>query len=158
MTNKLQKSKQALKYHMSIAGEYFVAAELQRRGFHASITLGNAKRVDVVTFTETGDRAVKIEVKTTAQPKWVVGGFVPEAGEKPWVFVFLASPHTAAPCFYVLTQSKLSEILGKNQRNYLKKFKARNGKEFSGRGVVKLSRSSILEYEGRWETITNLLN
>jgi len=36
-------SKQAQKYHLSLAGEFYVAAELQRRGISAAVTYGNAK-------------------------------------------------------------------------------------------------------------------
>ena len=60
-------NKQAAKYHLSLAGEYYVAAELQRRGIHASVTYGNAKQTDVVAFCEASTRAVVIEVKATGQ-------------------------------------------------------------------------------------------
>jgi hypothetical protein len=43
-------SKQAQKYHLSLAGEFFVAAELQRRGVAAAVTYDNAKNADVVAF------------------------------------------------------------------------------------------------------------
>jgi hypothetical protein len=82
-------SKQAQKYHLSLAGEFFVAAELQRRGICAAVTYGNAKSADVVAFSLSGEKAVVIEVKSTSSPKWVVGGTIPSASEKPWVFVYL---------------------------------------------------------------------
>jgi hypothetical protein len=53
------------KYHLAMAGEYFVAAQLQRLGVSASVTYGNAKRADVVAFSESSDRVVEVEVKTT---------------------------------------------------------------------------------------------
>ena len=46
-----QMSKQAQKYHLSLAGEFYVAAELQRRGISAAVTYGNAKNADVVAFS-----------------------------------------------------------------------------------------------------------
>ena len=53
------------KYHLAMAGEYFVAAQLQRLGLMASITYGNAKRADVIAFSESSDRVVVVEVRTT---------------------------------------------------------------------------------------------
>lgn len=60
-------NKQAQKYHSSLAGEFFVAAELQRQGIAAAVTYGNAKNADVVAFSISGDKAVVIEVKSTSQ-------------------------------------------------------------------------------------------
>lgn len=45
-----------------IAGEYFVAGELSRRGYIASITLKNTAKIDVLASD--GERAVNIQVKT----------------------------------------------------------------------------------------------
>ena len=57
------------KYHLAMAGEYFVAAQLQRLGLMASITYGNAKRADVIVFSESSDRVVVVEVKTTRKKR-----------------------------------------------------------------------------------------
>lgn len=62
-------SKQKQKYNLAMAGEYYVAAELHRRGIPASITYGNAKKADVVATSEDGEAAVVIEVKSTSQTK-----------------------------------------------------------------------------------------
>ena len=70
-------SRQAEKYHLSLAGEFYVAAELQRRGISAAVTYSNAKKADVVAFSS-GSYAVAIEVKSTPGPDWVVGGSVPQ--------------------------------------------------------------------------------
>jgi hypothetical protein len=64
-------STQLQKYHLSLAGEFFVAAELQRRGISAAVTYGYAKSADVVAFSMSGEKAVVIEVKSTSQLKWV---------------------------------------------------------------------------------------
>jgi hypothetical protein len=44
-----------------LAGEYFVAAELCKRGFSVAMTLGNAKAIDL--FAEKGLRTVNVQVK-----------------------------------------------------------------------------------------------
>jgi hypothetical protein len=47
-----------------IAGEYFVAAELSRRGFMASITLRNNDSIDIHASKNSGEKIFAIQVKT----------------------------------------------------------------------------------------------
>ena len=44
-----------------LSGEYFVAAELYRRGYSVAITLANAKAIDL--FAERDARTVNVQVK-----------------------------------------------------------------------------------------------
>src|ERR1035437_9991472 len=44
-----------------LAGEYFVAAELSKRGWAVAMTIGNAKAIDL--FVEKGRRTANIQVK-----------------------------------------------------------------------------------------------
>lgn len=57
-----------------VAGEYFVAAELTRRGYIASITLRNTKGVDVLCSNEDASKSVAIQVKTNRRSSrsWVL--------------------------------------------------------------------------------------
>ena len=55
---------------VGVSGEYFVAAELSRRGYIASITLRNTKGIDIVASSENGDKTVNIQVKTKSKGKW----------------------------------------------------------------------------------------
>jgi hypothetical protein len=47
-----------------VAGEYFVAAELSRRGFIASITLRNTRGIDIVVTNKDATKTVTIQCKT----------------------------------------------------------------------------------------------
>jgi DNA-binding transcriptional regulator YdaS (Cro superfamily) len=47
--------------NVHLAGELFVAAELVKRGYAVSLTLGNAKAIDL--YAERGGRSVAVEVK-----------------------------------------------------------------------------------------------
>ena len=54
-----------------VAGEYFVAAELSRRGYIASISLRNTRGIDILATNQDGSRSINIQCKTnqsTAQP------------------------------------------------------------------------------------------
>lgn len=62
------------KHRLSMAGEYGVCAELSKRGFDVSITMGNAKATDVMMFLE--DKSfIRIEVRTIGKGLKVVTMF-----------------------------------------------------------------------------------
>ena len=48
-----------------VAGEYFVAAELSRRGFIASITMRNTRGIDILATTSEAKSAVTIQCKSS---------------------------------------------------------------------------------------------
>jgi hypothetical protein len=58
-----------------VAGEYFVAAELSRRGFIASITLRNTRGIDIVVTNKDATKTVTIQCKTSRKKKrqWILG-------------------------------------------------------------------------------------
>lgn len=54
-----------------LAGEFLVAGELSRRGYPVSITMGNAKSVDIYADTEKGP--IKIDAKATkSKTSWYI--------------------------------------------------------------------------------------
>lgn len=57
-----------------VAGEYFVAAELSRRGYLASITLRNTKGVDILCSNADATKTIAIQVKTNRRSnrEWVL--------------------------------------------------------------------------------------
>jgi hypothetical protein len=57
-----------------VAGEYFVAAELSRRGYIASISLRNTRGIDILATNSTASRSVTIQCKTnqTSMTSWVL--------------------------------------------------------------------------------------
>lgn len=149
---------QAEKYHLAMAGEYFVAAQLHRLCVAASVTYGNAKKADVIAFSETAERAVVIEVKSTHQSQWVVGKTVPPPSQKPWVFVHLPQDPTDYPRFFVLTQSEVHKIVDADAAAYRRRFKENHGVEYGARpGVEDLKLTSVTQYENNWDAILKQL-
>jgi hypothetical protein len=47
-----------------VAGEYFVAAELSRRGYVATLTLRNTRGIDILAANADATKSVGIQVKT----------------------------------------------------------------------------------------------
>ena len=77
-----------------VTGEYFVAAELSRRGYIASITLRNTKGIDILVSNEDASKSVGIQVKTN------------QKGRKDWVLSSKAEDNFADNLFYVFVNLK----------------------------------------------------
>lgn len=56
------------------SGEYFVAAELERRGYTAAVPMSNTKDFDILAINRATYKQIAIQVKTTQykQKKWVL--------------------------------------------------------------------------------------
>jgi hypothetical protein len=50
---------------VGVSGEYFVAAELSRRGHVASISLRNTRGLDILATNQDATRSITIQVKTS---------------------------------------------------------------------------------------------
>ena len=111
------------KQFTQMAGEFGVVSELFRRQIQATITYGNSKRADVFVIASDGDRAAKIEVKSSVQKSWIVDDRALETKDHVvWVFVYLPVPTDAfspaqvseigkaASRYHVLTSAEVRDI------------------------------------------------
>jgi hypothetical protein len=72
-----------------VSGEYFVAAELSRRGYISSVTLKNTKGIDILVTNESATKTIGIQVKTN------------QNGRRAWVLNRKAEEFYADDLFYV---------------------------------------------------------
>jgi hypothetical protein len=140
---------------LSLAGEYRVCSELNRRGIFTTVTYGNRKSVDVYVFGE-GKRHVKVEVKTSQGGRFVTRlnqrGFL-EPGARAgapdcWVLVDLT---TKGDRFFILTHSEIVEV----QRNKYKD--PQRIARWRHEGVDYLLIEDVLPDENRWEKVADLV-
>jgi len=167
----MAKTSQEEKSRRGMAGEFLVAAELNRRGIHAAVTYGSAKGADVYAFAPESDRLARIEVKSTpmGSAKWVLGERVLNkqdwANNVFWVLVMLPDPHPPSPTasdesrgmhsprFYIFTAREIGEHVTRLHEEYASRFRERHGKEFEGPGVVQFPSSDAEGFENRWDKI-----
>ena len=105
-----------------VSGEYFVAAELSRRGYIASISLRNTRGIDILATNDAATRSITIQVKTNqlSQPKWILS----EKGERfvsplhYYVFVVLGDP-AERPAFYVVPSADVAAQLTADHEKWL---------------------------------------
>jgi hypothetical protein len=84
---------------VGVSGEYFVAAELSRRGYIASITLRNTQGIDILAANADATRSVGIQVKTNRGKK------------KDWMLNQKAEGYQSKTLFYVFVNLKGSNQL-----------------------------------------------
>ena len=72
-----------------VSGEYFVAAELSRRGYISSVTLKNTRGIDILVANESATKTLGIQVKTN------------QGNRKAWVLNEKAEDFYADNLFYV---------------------------------------------------------
>ena len=105
-----------------VAGEYFVAAELSRRGYIASITLRNSKGVDILATGEDDLRSVNIQVKTNqnSNKSWLLSRKAESVESETlfYVFVSLNGPD-GTPDYHVVQSSAVARWCRDSHRNWL---------------------------------------
>ena len=143
---------QARTHSIGLAGEFLVAGELLRRGIMAAVTYGNAKKADVVAVN--GSKAASLEVKSTSEAKWVLGGTLPEAAGSIWVLVHLPTDTLQPPAYYVLTGAELRAVVLPAHDAYNARFREKHGRDFDGKGVVSIQRKLIdARHLGAWDKV-----
>jgi hypothetical protein len=147
------------KSFLSIAGEFAVASELNRRRLLASVTYGASKATDIFALDDKMRRVVRIEVKTTDKRRWVLDKKVaaPPSDDVFWVFVLLPPPGQP-PRFFVFSAHEIHDIWQKDMDQYKRKYELRNGRKFESFGVPGVNlEDRVLAFENRWDKIASAL-
>lgn len=90
---------------IGVAGEYFVMAELTRRGYVASPTSKNTKAIDLLVSDKNGKQLAAIQVKTCDNPKqqkWKMSKSVEQNDAANLYYVFVNMNGGAEPSYYVV--------------------------------------------------------
>jgi len=100
------------------SGQFFAAAELTRRGYRVSFTLGNAPSTDLVAVSARGYQ-FRIEVKTVRKHgrSWLVRN-VPKDSDLYYVLVVSRpTDDFPEPEYWILTARQVRMILRKRERD-----------------------------------------
>jgi hypothetical protein len=114
-----------------IAGEYFVAAELVKRGWIVGMTAKNAPGVDLLAAQPDSDRNVRIDVKTrTGAYRYAWGPFSGVRPECTHVVLVDLNAIGEAPEYWVLPARDARRLLTKTARSRYGQFRNRDVDEF----------------------------
>jgi hypothetical protein len=134
-----------------VAGEYFVAAELSRRGYIASITLRNTRGVDILVSNPEATRQAAIQVKTSQgdKAKWILNEKAETFFSERFFYVFvnLKDPEER-PDFYVVPSGKVAEYARESHKKWLEQ----EGKNHMD-NPVRIFADEKREYLERWDLL-----
>ena len=150
-------------YDLNLAGEYRVASELVKRGIFATVTYGNRKDADIYAIGN--GKALKIEVKTSQQPRFVTS--ITQKGldkrdDAPdiWVLFHLKPLPEGRYLerFFILSNAEICRAQKKRNANFVKRYKAKHGKapDYAG-GVDNVLIPDVEKHEDCWEKIAEAL-
>lgn len=149
--NKLKISRQL----SGIAGEYYVAAELSRRGYLAAITLRNSDGVDILVSNLYGEKLISIQVKSTQNKrKWILTKKIEneKSTKKYFVFVNIPSDLNLPPEYYIVQSKILADHICNAHRNWLttpgKKGQKRNDTNVRQFDPRFFEENELLDWEG----------
>ncbi len=94
-------SKRADGHMTGLAGEFFVAAELLKRGLLVSVTFGNAKAIDLLAYHPVTKRNFNIQVKSLRSKNYFLIGHAKVDRSHTYVFVLLNKPQEPVQYFIV---------------------------------------------------------
>jgi len=120
-----------------LSGEYFVAAELYRRGWSVGMTIGNAKAVDL--FAEKDNRRIAVQVKAIYKKKNVGWPMMKDAVKKDcfYIFVNLNADKMGMPDYFICTSEEAKAKV----------------KQYATRGIVDLSTLNTEGFKNRWDKL-----
>ncbi len=120
-----------------LSGEYFVAAELLRRGYSVGITIGNAKAIDILA--EKDGKQFIIQVKAIFKKKNVGWPIMSDKVNESifYVFVNLNGDKMIGPDYFIATGIETKSKV----------------KQYTTRGIIDLSSLNNDDFKNKWDKI-----
>jgi len=137
-----------------VAGEYFVAAELSRRGFIASITMRNSPGIDILATTLKAKKTVTIQCKTSRSSTkgWILSDkaecFTPKSHF--YVFVRLGAA-TDRPTYHVVPAKIVAKYVTSRHQAWLKGKKPNGGQRKDS--AMRKFRDEENKYLEKWDLL-----
>lgn len=118
-----------------LAGEYFVAAELYRRGFSVGMTIGNAKAIDL--FANKDGKTISIQVKAIRNKKSVGWPMMKDKVEGGIIYIFVNLNDQAPPDYFIATAKEAKDKV----------------KQYATRGIIDLTTLRSEQFINRWDKL-----
>lgn len=118
-----------------LAGEYFVAAELYRRGFSVGMTIGNAKAIDL--FANKDNRTIPIQVKAVRNKKSVGWPMMRDKVQSGIIYIFVNLNDQSVPDYFIASAKEAKDKV----------------KQYSTRGIIQVTSLRNEQFNNRWDKI-----
>jgi hypothetical protein len=136
-----------------VAGEYFVAAELTRRGYVASLTLRNTRGIDILASNRDATKSVGIQVKTCqgSKAEWLMNKKAEEDLAENLFYVFVCLPALEPPVFYIVPRGEVANYVRDSHKTWLST-PGRGGRHRLDNDL-RLFKDSDGAYSNRWDLL-----
>lgn len=122
----------------ALSGEFFVAAELLRRGLQCSVTFGNAKAIDLLAFNPVTKKQFTVQVKALRAKNYFPISAAKVMSGHIYVFVLLNKPGEAVEYFVVPGHELLQET-------------GRFGRDYQHPTFPGIHPKNLVSFRDRWE-------
>jgi hypothetical protein len=112
-----------------VAGEYFVAAELSRRGLVASISLRNTRGIDIQVSDSLAASSVTIQCKTSRANKknWILRDTSEKYHSKTHFYIFVTlGDILTSPEYHIVPSKIVADYIRKSHKAWMKRL-GKNG-------------------------------
>ena len=136
-----------------VSGEYFVAAELSRQGYIASITLRNTKGIDILASNADASKSASIQVKTNrgSRKGWLLNKKAEDYFDDNLFYVFVNLNDGQPPNFHVVPSKVVAATVKKGHARWLAT-PGRNGRRHKDNPIRNFWDRED-QYLNRWELL-----
>ena len=136
-----------------VSGEYFVAAELSRRGYIASITLRNTKGIDILVSNANASMSATIQVKTHqgSRKRWTLNRKAEDYFADNLFYVFVNLNQDQSPDFHVVPSKVVATTVKKGHAKWLAT-PGRAGRRHKD-NPIRTFQDKDSQYLGKWELL-----
>ena len=111
------------------SGEYFVAAELERRGFTAAVPMSNTKDFDILAINRETQRQIAIQVKTNRGKgkQWILNKKSEELQGDNIYYVLISLNELEYPEYYIVESKLVAKSVAEGYKLWIQN-DGKNGK------------------------------
>ena len=135
------------------SGEYFVAGELERRGFTCAVPMSNTKDFDILAISRETYNQYAIQVKTTSykSKEWTLSKKNEDLIKDNVIYVFVSLNKLDNPEYHIVPRKIVAEQIKESHQNWLNTL-GRNGQEHNDNSIRKFSDKEDV-YLNKWDLL-----
>ena len=133
------------------SGEYFVAGELERRGFTCAVPMSNTKDFDILAISRESYNQYAIQVKTTSykSKEWTLGKKNEDLIGDNIVYIFVSLNELDNPEYHIVPSKIVAETIKREHSEWLNTL-GRNGQKHNDNPMRKFNDKDD-KYLNNWD-------
>lgn len=139
------------------AGEYYVAAELERWGFSVAVPMSNVPTFDLLAIDRNNyNHQIAIQVKTNGnsnKSEWMLSKKDELRHEKNFFYIFVKFYNNEAPSYHIVPADIVSTTIHNNHTAWLNT-PGKNGQQHQDQNMRKFIDKDN-KYKDRWDLLRN---